>query len=206
MSIAMGVRRGILPLITLNIVIITACLSSRSELPLLRIRTASLVAEGSIFYFEVENVANSRCAVTVEVPEAFIYDGASHFILSPSEKIFLYLQAPEINASFQEFIFKFYASGDGGEREEVKVAVMVVCSEIIRDFVRLADENANLKQEVQSMEKELIEIRRKLNFYFVLLVITTGICVFLGSAYIIEQIVKCMRFLRRRKHYSHRQN
>ena len=140
------------------------------------IQGAKVVSEGGYFNFHIKNICEQNITI-----ECLNYPGSVMFI-SPNDTVTYRMIAPEINSLYENITYTFQVSGysfspPNPEKENYYYTVTVVKSDIVTQFRGLQEQ---------------------LNQTLFFLVITTGICVFIGIRLLIDEVLKFLNFLKRR--------
>ena len=137
------------------------------------IQGAKVVSEGGYFHFYIKNIGTDNITVT------FLNYTGSDVFLEPGDSITYKIIAPEINSPYQNvtYAFKIYAY-TSNSTEIRSYSVAIVKSDLVQKYA---------------------EMERQLRLYVPLLMITTGILLFIGTSYIVEQIWKFIQIVKARR-------
>lgn len=135
------------------------------------IQGAAIVNDDGCLLFCIENNLDENITV------CFLNQSSVHF-LEPNNSLIVKTTTPKVKDPIKvSYVFEVTYHSSNMTKEYVKLATIVPSDLVWR----------------------LNEVRQKLVQYSFLLTITTGICILLGSAYVIEQIFKVAKFLGKKR-------
>jgi hypothetical protein len=158
------------------------------------IQGAKVVSEGGYFNFYIRNNSTGNLTVT------FLNYTGSEVFLQPDDTVTYKIIAPEIYLPYQNVSYVF--------------AIRLFLTENHSEAVQWALNNAelgNLIVDDKGVLKEYIyavvivkadlvqrytELERQLRLYIPLLMITVGICLFIGTSYVVEQFWKFIQIVK----------
>ena len=134
------------------------------------IQGAKVVSEGGYFHFYIRNICNESLTVTF-----LNYTGSKTFLF-PNDSITYKIIAPEINSLYQNVAYAFKVHAYTSNSTEIyPYTVIVVKADLVQRFA---------------------EMERQLALYVPLLMATVGVCLFIGTSYVVEQIWKFIRMVK----------
>jgi hypothetical protein len=134
------------------------------------IQGAKVVSEGGYFNFYIRNNSTGNLTVT------FLNYTGSEVFLQPGDTVTYRIIAPEIYLLYQNVTYLFQVSyGNPPIFETHPYTVTIVKSDLVQRYT---------------------EMERQLRLYIPLLMVTVGICLFIGTSYVVEQFWKFIQMVK----------
>lgn len=144
-----------------------------ADAPEIEIQGVNIISEGGYFHFYIKNKGTANITI------AILNFTESQAFLQTNDSITYHLEAPRINSLYENVTYIFWIRNHStNSTETIPYTVTVVKVDLPQRFA---------------------EMERQLGLYVPLLMITTGICIFIGTSFVVEQVWKFVQIVKKRK-------